>query len=61
MVSVLALVQGAPHNSEINDEFNTVNEHPDVHWTYVDNGKNWPTKSKASLNGKTNECGSGKN
>lgn len=41
--------------SALGDEFNTKDEHPDEHYTYVDNGANWPTKSEKSVPG--NQCG----
>ena len=60
LLSGLALVACAPHGaSSLGDEFNTENEHPDTHWTYIDNGKNWPGKSAVSV--KDNKCGIGKN
>ena len=59
LLSAVSLVTSAPHDSKINSEFNTVDEHPDEHWTYIDNGKNWPLKSATSV--PNNECGTGKN
>jgi len=56
LASVSAAGGNAKHDSNaLGSEFNTANEHPDDHWTYIDNGSNWPSKSDVSVPG--NKCG----
>jgi hypothetical protein len=51
IICAFASVNAATGHSSnaLGDEFNTVDEHPDTHWTYIDNGKNWAGKSDKSV------------
>ena len=56
ILCALASVNAAAGHSSnaLGDEFNTVDEHPDTHWSYSDNGANWPGKTAKSV--KDNKC-----
>ena len=49
----LATVVSAAGDVNLGDEFNTSGEDHSSHWSYHDNGKNWPDKT--SVTG--NQCG----
>lgn len=63
MKALMVATVYAAADAQLGDEFDAATgEHIDDHYTYVNNGGNWPTKSSKSLGGAVNYCGSkGKN